>query len=125
MLLVDLLGWWYSRGWAWALGQIFIVQTNKIASFFSITDLLKTLFAPFRQDAVNVKGAPISLRLQVLGENIISRFLGLLIRGVLIIVGLVVVLLNTALGMVVAVLWPTLPLSPFLAIVLLLQGASV
>lgn len=122
MLLVDLLGWWYSRGWAWMLDRVFVVQSLKIAHFFSIVDLLKTLFAPFRQDAVNVKGAPISIRLQALGENVISRVLGLFIRLILVIIGLVALTFNAIFGIIAAALWPTLPFSPVLAVILMAQG---
>lgn len=124
MLFVDLLGWWYSRGWEWALRRVFVEQTHSIANFFSITDLLKTLFAPFRQDSINVRGAPIGVRLQVLGENIISRFLGLLIRLTLVMLGIIAIGLNIILASMAAILWPLLPLSPGIAVVLLVQGVG-
>lgn len=125
MLLVDLLGWWYSRGWAWALQRLFVGQTQSIAGFFSIGDLLKTLFAPFRQDVMNLKGAPLSVRLQALGGNLISRVFGLIIRTVLIIIGVVLIAANAVLAAALGILWPLLPLSPVVALVFMSMGVSL
>lgn len=125
MLLVDLLGWWYSRGWGWAFNRLFVGHTKSIANFFSVGDLFKTLFAPFRQDAIEVRGAPISVRLQAFGENIISRFFGLLIRSVLILVGLLLILGNLFIAIVAAFIWPLLPISPAVAIMIMAAGGGV
>jgi hypothetical protein len=124
MLLVDLFGWWYSRGWAWAISELFVKRTESIASFFSISELLRTLLAPFRQDAVNVSGAPISVRLQVFGGNIISRIFGLIIRLTLVLVGALVLLANFIASCIAAVAWPFIPLSPVVSIVLLAMGVG-
>lgn len=124
MLFAQLLGWWYSRGWTWVIRSFFVERMGSIAAFFSISDLLKTLFAPFRQDALNVKGAPLSIRLQALGENIISRIFGLLIRLMLVIAGLIIMTINAAAGVVAALFWPVLPLTPVLAILLMVQGVG-
>lgn len=125
MLFVDLLGWWYSRGWGWAGKNLFLERTHRIAEFFSIKDLLLTLFAPFRQDTVNVKGAPIGVRFQVLGENIISRFFGAIIRSGLIVVGLILLVLHLLTSVAFMLLWPLLPGAPLLAIIFWVTGLGV
>lgn len=122
MLIADLLGWWYSRGWAWVASELFVKKTESIAGFFSIADLLRTLFAPFRQDAMNVSGAPIGVRLQAIGGNIISRVFGLIIRSTLIILGLLLMVLNFLVALVGTVLWPLLPLTPIVGITLFFMG---
>jgi len=124
MLLVDLLGWWYSRGWAWAASELFVKRTRSISAFFSIGDLLKTLFAPFRQDAMNVQGAPISVRLQVFGGNIISRFFGFIIRTMLIVVGLLLMVGNFIIASVAALVWPLVPATPIAVVVLFITGVG-
>jgi hypothetical protein len=124
MVLVDLLGWWYSRGWAWTANQLFVKRTHAILNFFSIGDLLKTLLAPFRQDSTNVKGAPISVRLQVFGGNIISRIFGLIIRSTLIVVGLLLTLSSCVVAAIATALWPLLPVAPVAAIALMLLGVG-
>ena len=122
MLLLDLTGWWYSRGWAWAIRQLFIVRTARIITFFSIADLLKTLFAPFRQDAVETRHAPVGVKLQAFGGNIISRVFGFFIRIALIGIGLIVIALNFVLSLIASVIWPLIPLGPIVAVVLLVSG---
>ncbi len=91
---------------------------SRILSFFSIFDLLKTLFSPFRQDALETKGAPLNIKLQALGGNIISRIFGFIIRTALIMTGLVMLIVSYALGLIVVLLWPLLPLMPLVVIVL-------
>ena len=118
MLVIDLLGWWYSRGFAWAGNYLFVTRTKRTLEFFSVSDLLKTLFAPFRQDAYKLRSATIEQRLQALGGNLISRFLGFLIRSILILTGLVVLLFNVVSGLVGILIWPVLPILPLLCLVL-------
>jgi uncharacterized membrane protein len=125
MLLVDLLTWWYSRGWLWAARQLFVVRSKKISEFFSIGDLAKTLFAPFRQDSIDTKQAPINVKLQAFGGNIISRIFGFFIRTSLICVGAVVLLAQAILAVIGVAVWPLLPLSPLISVVLLLTGWGV
>lgn len=105
--------------------RMFVVQAGRILQFFSITDLLKTLFSPFRQDSLETKGAPIGVKLQVMGGNIISRFFGFVVRTVLIVAGLFTVALHYAFGAVVVVAWPLAPFSLVVAIVLTMFGVGV
>ena len=120
MLMMDLLQWWYSRGWAWAFNRQIVVRSQRLAEFFSIPDLLRTLFAPFRQDSFQTKGAPIGVRLQILGGNIISRVLGFFIRLSLIAVGIIALFINFVFGVVAGLIWPLLPASPILAVLFIL-----
>ncbi len=119
MLIVAFLRWWYAPGWAFAFKRLISGRLTNVANFFSIKDLAKTLFAPFRQDSIELKNAPAGLRIQALGENLISRFLGLLIRLSLIAVGLISLIFTLLLGLVLFLAWPLLPLSPLVAIILI------
>lgn len=125
MIIADMLGWWYSRGWMWALHQLFVVRTKHIAEFFSITDLLKTLFAPFRQDVIDTSRAPLGVKLQAFGGNIISRIFGFFIRTTLIFVGLFTILLYAVVGLFATLVWPLLPMSPIIALLLLMNGVGL
>lgn len=122
MILVDLLGWWYTRGYMWAIEQFFVVFTHKISNFFSIFDLLKTLFAPFRQDSLQGKGASISIKVQIFFGNILSRFFGFLIRTTLIAVGIVAILVNMIVGFIAVALWLLMPLAPVVACILMFSN---
>lgn len=125
MIIMDLLGWWYSRGWVWALRQLFVVRVQRIAEFFSIGDLLKTLFAPFRQDIIDTGRAPIGIRLQALGGNIISRILGALIRTTLILIGVLLIIAQAVLALIAAFIWPLIPASPAVALFLMMKGVGL
>lgn len=124
MIITDLLGWWYSRGWAWAAHHLLVTRNVRVFRFFSVSDLLKTLFAPFRQDALQLSHAPIGVRLQAFGMNIISRCFGFLVRSILIIIGLVLVCVNTLLGLLGVLIWPLLPLSPIVAVICVSLGVG-
>ena len=125
MLIFSMLGWWYSRGWAWITKYFLVVRNKRILEFFSVTDLLKTLFAPFRQDSIDTKRAPLGLKLQALGGNVVSRVLGFLIRLALILAGLVITLLNTVIGVILVLVWPLLPFAPLVTGLLILLGVGL
>lgn len=112
MLLADFFGWWYSRGWTWVLQQFFFVYVMRTLQFFSVSELFRTLFAPFRQDVIETKNAPIGVKLQVMGQNIISRFFGFIIRTILILVGLFCLIGCLLAGAIAAIIWPILPAGP-------------
>ncbi len=119
MIIADMLGWWYSRGWLWMAQQIYIVELGRVFEFFSIKDLLKTLFAPFRQDVIDTSRAPLGVKLQVLGGNLISRVIGAMIRITIIFIGIFFAFLLVFLGFLFLVAWPFLPLAPVVAVVLI------
>lgn len=122
MILVDFLGWWYTHGYLWAIEQFFVVFAHKISQFFSILDLSKTLFAPFRQDALQGKGASISIKFQIFFGNILSRFFGFIIRTALIFVGVLLILLDIAVGFIAVSIWLLIPLMPIIAILLMVAN---
>lgn len=122
MIIASMLSWWYSRGWLWSANQLFVVQLGKVYDFFSVGDLLKTLFAPFRQDVIDTRNAPLGVKLNVLGGNIISRLIGAMIRSTLIIVGLVMIVLLAAAGFVAVIAWPFLPLAPVVMLIAFMSG---
>ncbi len=125
--MIFLLGirWWYTAGWLWAAHEFLLSRVIRVMEFFSVTELLKTLFAPFRQDVVSGKGRTLEAKLVILGNNLISRFFGLLIRSMLIIAGVVAAMLATVFGLLSLVIWPLLPLLPIIAIVLMSTGFSL
>jgi hypothetical protein len=123
MFIIDLLGWWYSHGWSWAVRHLFFTRSQHIVQFFSVSDLLKTLFAPFRQDIVH-GGTSVGLKLQALGNNIISRFFGFFLRLALIMCGLVLLTVNAVFAIAGVIIWPLLPLSPVVAFILMGSGVG-
>lgn len=124
MIILHLATWWYGAGWRWIARQLFKERPAAIAHFFSITELTRTLFAPFRQDELSAKNAPLGIKLQALGGNIISRFFGVIIRLSIILVGLIMLALSAVFGLVLMLLWPFIPLAPLISIVLWLTGVT-
>ncbi len=121
MLFIALVGWWYTTGWKWAVRQFLLTPLQSTIEFFSVGDLLKTLFAPFRQDSITIKNAAPGLKIQAMGENLISRLIGFMIRIVLIGVGLITATVVGVLGLLAITLWPLLPLTPIIAAVLFVR----
>jgi len=122
MIIASMLSWWYSRGWLWSAQQLFVVQLGKVYDFFSVGDLLKTLFAPFRQDVIDTRNAPLGVKLHVFGGNIISRVIGAMIRSTLIFVGLFMIALLAVAGFIALVIWPFIPIAPLVAVVVIIGG---
>lgn len=119
MIIAEMLGWWYSRGWVWMAQQIYSVELKKLVEFFSISDLLKTLFAPFRQDFIDTSKAPVGVKLQVFGTNLISRVIGAMIRISLISAGIFCAIIFTIIGFIALIVWPFVPIMPVISILLM------
>ena len=119
MIIAEMLGCWYSRGWIWIAQQVYVVELKRIFEFFSVSDLLKTLFSPFRQDYIDTTKAPIGIKLQVFGSNLISRMLGAMIRITLISAGLISATLFIIAGFLFVIAWPFIPIMPILAVILM------
>lgn len=80
------------------------------SNYFSLALLLKSLFSPWRRYRWNYpKGFEVGEFLSTLISNIFSRFLGALIRVVLIIIGIVFQILVLLFGSVIFLLWILIP----------------
>lgn len=106
MLVLDLLGWWYSQGWAWIFKEL-QKRLNDISESFSVGILFRTLFSPWKQIQSQV-----SFRnfLQSKLDNFISRFIGATIRVGMLIGAFVSCLFVLLIGLVLVVAWPFIPL---------------
>lgn len=124
MVLADMIMWWYSRGWSWAFKTLFVHNNKKVLELFSIKDMLKTLFAPYRQTFAGKVRGTIGDKLRGMVDRTISRIIGFIIRLVLIVVGLVALLVNTAISILLIALWPAIPLLPLIAVILMLMEFS-
>jgi hypothetical protein len=88
--------------------------------FFSISDLLRTIFNPFRQiSVVNLRpDAPLDVRFRAWGDKQFSRFVGFFMRFFLIIVGVLVILLQSLLGFLMILFHILLPILPLVCLIL-------
>lgn len=121
MFLVGLLQWWYGRGWASELARIG-ARLKSTADFFSIGELSRTLFAPFRQISAGSVGGPIGQQLRAFLDKTISRFVGAGVRLMTIFAGLVVIAVQSVFSLILLVAWPVLPILPVVGILLFTIG---
>lgn len=113
MFWVDILGWWYGPGFK-DLGQKFSSLLESTSDFFSIGLLGKSLFKPFRQTLT------VSNYKRTFGEKIadalVSRTIGFLVRLCLIVVGFILLTIEVFVMAFTYVMWPIVPLLPFLLV---------
>jgi len=123
MFLVGFVSWWYGRGWMSQWGRL---RDRLIGTleFFSIGQLLGTLFAPFRQISAggNASTATFGDEIRAFFDKLISRCIGLIIRLATIIFGLIVILLQTVYELIIVVAWWFVPLFPIIGGILFAIG---
>ncbi len=122
MFLVGLISWWYGRGW---LGQWRRIAARFLATleFFSIGQLLSTLFSPFRQISANVAGdGSFGSAMRAFFDQLISRIIGAFVRFFTILFGLIVIILQAIYEVVIMIAWWFLPLLPIIGCILLAIG---
>ncbi len=124
MLLVSLLGWWYGAGWLTLMRRVGS-SSQRVLQFFSVSELAGSLFAPFRQISAGHVNGPLGAQLQAFGDRLLSRFIGALVRSLLIIVGLIAALFVGLFGVATMVAWPFLPALPFIGVGLMLAGFAI
>lgn len=114
MFLVDLISWWYFRGW----GIYFDDLRKKLgdtADMFSIGEMVRTLFKPYKQISAGADSAI---------DRLISRFVGFFARLVIILAGLILLAVEVILGLLLAIIWPVVPLMPIVGIILMVVGVT-
>ncbi len=90
--------------------------------YFSIDLLFRTFFSPFRQiSAGNVRG-PLGVQMRAFLDRLISRVIGAMIRLTMIIAGSVAIVLYTAYGIFMLLVWGVVPVLPIVGIVLFVSG---
>jgi len=121
MLFLDMLTWWYGPGWMQRLSNLKLYLASWM-KYFSLGILLKTLFQPWKQ-IVMVAGSGTSLdaKKDALLDNLVSRFVGFLVRSSVFFIALLVVAVVLVLNVIYVVIWPFIPILPIVAIILGLQ----
>ena len=109
IMLVELIVWWYGRGWYDALWRI-NRHIRAIWRMFSVGILLKTLFDPWKR-ITPAPGAGLDAAMRAMVDNLISRFVGFLTRLLVLIASLVITTLAITVGAAMAVGWLLLPIA--------------
>ena len=126
MAIAEMFLWWYARGWLIFLQKIKSSLSN-VADFFSMSDLVRTLFQPFRQISAETASTDSSLELKfhMFIDRLISRFVGFFSRLILLLAGTVIIIIGSALSLLALILWPLIPLAPVAGIILAIIGVTL
>ncbi len=125
MVIILSLRWWYSAGWQWAWQRSVTQRVRWCIEAFSIPQLVQTWFSPFKQTFVHGKRGSIDMQVHALIDNFVSRIIGSIARTFIILAGLVCMFLALVSGILLLLVWPLIPLSPVIALVLVVSGAGV
>jgi hypothetical protein len=109
MLLISFFSWWYGRGWS-QIGHNFGPRLKNIAEAFSVSQLLRTLFAPWRR-IITYPGASLAERWRAWGDNMISRVIGFIVRFFMLIAAALILFFATLALLLEMLFWPLLPLA--------------
>ena len=116
MITLELLRWWYGRGW-----QLMCVQAGRrltnLANAFSVGTLLRTLFAPWRR-IVSYPGAALDDKLRAMLDNLVSRGVGFAVRILVLIAVAVLTVVIIAVDIIQIIAWPLVPLMIIAGIIL-------
>jgi hypothetical protein len=121
MFLVGMISWWYGRGWR---GQFARVRDRlaQTAEFFSIGQLLKTLFSPFRQISAGRTDGSIGVILRAFFDQLISRIIGAIVRLFTIMIGVIILIFQAFYEAIILIVWLFLPVFPVVGLVMMAIG---
>lgn len=107
-MILEMLRWWYSTGWAQAARRIG-GWTGGVEHMFSLSLLLRTLFAPWRR-IITAPGRGLDAKMHAMLDNLVSRCIGFVIRLFVILAAGVSMLIAFFASVAMVVAWPALPL---------------
>lgn len=124
MLIVELINWWYGRGFR-SFALKLIDKLRNTADFFSIGSLLRTWFLPFRQISAGAVEGSLDARLQAFFDRLVSRLVGATLRTFLIIVGTAALILQSTASLIAVIIYPFMPVMPICCFVLWTSGVTL
>jgi hypothetical protein len=107
MLFLEFFKWWYGVGWQKAIRGAFGL-IKKVELSFSISVLLKTLFAPWKR-IITPPGRALEDKLSAMLDNLVSRTVGFFVRIFSLITAVILMAAATIVGISIAVCWPLIP----------------
>jgi len=121
MLLTAFLFWWYGPGWAKQASDVKELLAST-TDYFSIPLLVKSLFSPFRQISAGRVQGSIDVMFRAFIDKTVSRFIGAMIRTIIIIIGIITNLAIIIFGSLKLIIWPIVPFLPVVFVILGLVG---
>ena len=100
-----------------------LVNVSAWMEYFSVGTLLKTLFKPWRQIITTTRSdQAMQIKMSALVDNLVSRVVGFSIRSIVLFVSIIFMIGVFLFDLVVAIIWPAIPVSPIFVV---LFGAGV
>ena len=109
MFVLPFLSWWYGAGWRQVVTS-FDKRLKTVASAFSVTQLLRTLFAPWKR-IITYPGASLAERFHAWGDNVFSRTICFVVRLLVLFSALLVTVFVVIITLLEMIIWPLLPIS--------------
>jgi phosphate starvation-inducible membrane PsiE len=119
-MIFEMLRWWYVSGWLLALQRI-VTWTKGVESAFSLTILVQTLFLPWRR-IITMGGKSLDAKFHAALDNFLSRCIGAVVRLFVIVGALLSISVVGIAGIVMAIIWPVLPVAVIFCIVKAITG---
>ena len=117
----DYLRWHYGS----AFHELFHVWLNFlwfIIHFFSIPQLTRSLFLPWKRITEERRGYSFENIASFIIINLLSRLVGAMVRGTIVLIGLLILFATIITGLMVSLLWFA---APIIVVVLIALGISV
>lgn len=121
MFVSDIFGWWYGSGLKDLISRFKTIFAGTV-DFFSIDILAKSLFQPFRQTLTDVRYK--RTLGQKIGDAIVSRSVGFITRFFIILIGGLLMILELMAFGLVLLLWPFVPFSPIILVMMSVLGVG-
>lgn len=118
MFLVGIISWWYGRGWR----EQFVRVRNRLAQtadFFSIGQLLMTLFSPFRQISAGRVDGPFGIIIRAFFDQLLSRIIGSIVRLFTILAGIIALIFQGLYEAIILIVWLFLPMFPVVGVIMM------
>lgn len=124
MLIISFFAWWYGAGWRRVISGG-LHRLARVAEFFSMGLLLKTLFSPFKQiSAGGVRGG-LNVQFRAFIDRLVSRFVGFFVRIGVLLAGIVSVGIIFIFRLIITLIWPLVPFLPLVLIVSFFVGVKL
>jgi hypothetical protein len=116
MFLVGIISWWYGSGWK---GQLLRARNRLTATagYFSIGQLLSTLFSPFRQISAGSTSGSLATQARAFFDKTLSRVIGAIVRSFTILAGMIALTVQGVYELTILVLWLVLPSLPVVGLI--------
>ncbi len=109
MLVMSFFSWWYGRGWKQVFDS-FGPRLSAISNTFSVNQLSRTLFAPWRR-IISYPGASLGDKMRAWGDNMVSRVIGFIVRLFVLIAAFLTLIAVALITTIELIIWPLLPIA--------------